>query len=659
LTGLLNGIVFLLVNGLVLFSCWQLSNFLLREQSSLSLRVVATIILSFAHATIVVLLLGVVFRFLNAWSVPLLSVLISALIVGLSRKWHQPFLRPAGQALSEMFSGRDYFLFIIAALFIVQALVLLLKVIWLPPHVWDVFVYHLPPAVEWYQQGFIPPVLDTSVARINGAPLGMTLLAYWFFIFFRDDFLVEMPMLLWALSLVPVSIAVMRQSGVSRSWSFKFAVLIFFLPIVLMQAVTNKDHLGLNIGLIAGLLFLAEFVRHRNYPLLVLAATAFGLVLGYKIAAPIHVIVALAMFLALLLFRDRSLLSDRQSRQMLLKTVGLSALVVVAISGYWYLRNLLVYGQLHGAYGTQLSAAGESLTGDSGAISVALGVFSNSGLFYSNLAGLLPRIFDYTYDYGADLVHISGFGPQFAAFGLLALVVAIGAFFSSRLRQQPVFLFSSVAVLLFVVLMFVNFNANSYRILSFFPMILIAYAGVLLYSSGWLESKWVSTTTSGMILLCLVWSGLTLLPPHYTNLLRLKSFISLDHDSRTSANFTNWFIRPRPSFYRIIDAVPVAEPIAYVTDRASYSEGEVGSDTWTYLYVDRHWQRKTHALHLPVYFDCGGTGECVTKPALKAFLIENQVSLLSSCKINRCLKIKDDALIEVLPGLYYFMGNGK
>ena len=657
MTGFLNGIIFLLVNGIVVFSCWQLSNFLLRKQPSLSLHVVATIILSFAHVTVVVLLLGVVFRFLNAWSVPLLSVLMSTLTLWLSRKWQQQFLHPGGQALSEMFSGRDYFLVIIAALFILQALVLLLKVIWLPPHIWDVFVYHLPPAVEWYQQGFIPPVLDTSVARINGAPLGMTLLAYWFFIFFRDDFLVEMPMLLWALSLMPVSIAVMRQSGVSRSWSFKFAVLIFFLPIVLMQGVTNKDHLGLNIGLIAGLLFLAEFIKHRYYPLLALASTSFGLVLGYKIAAPIHVVVALSMFSALLVFRHRSLLFDRQSRQMLLKTIALSALVVCVISGYWYLRNLLVYGQLHGAYGTQLSAAGEAITSDSGAVSVALGLFSNSGLFHSNLAGLLPRIFDYTNDYGADLVDISGFGPQFATFGLLALVVAIGAFFSARLRQQPVFLFSSVAVLLFVVLMFVNFNANSYRILSFFPMILIAYAGVLLHCSGWLESKWFSTVTSGVIVLCIAWSGLTLLPPHYTNLQRLKSFISLDHDSRTSANFTSWFIRPRPSFYRIIDAVPVDEPIAHITDRASYSAGEEGSDTWTYLYMDRHWQRKTHALHLPVYFDCGNKGECLTKPTLKAFLIEKQVSLLSSCKINRCLKIKDDDLIEILPGLYYFMGS--
>lgn len=658
MTGFLNGIVFLLVNGLMVLSCWQVSNFLLKQHPSLSMRVVATIILSFAHVTIVVLLLGVIFRYLNAWSVPLLSLLVSISTLVICRKYHRPFLQGVGQALSEMFSSRDYFLYVIAGLLMLQVLILLLKVIWLPPHIWDVFVYHLPPAVEWYQQGFIPPVLETSVNRINGAPLGMTVLAYWFFIFFRHDVLVEMPMLLWALSLVPVSIAVMRQSGVSRLWSFKFAVVIFFLPIVLMQGITSKDHLGLNIGLIAGLLFLAEFQKHRQYPLLALAATAFGLVLGYKIAAPIHILVALLMFSALLWFRQRSLLPDRQSRRMLFKTASLSAFLVFIVGGYWYVRNLVVYGRLHGAYGTQLSEVGESLANGSGALATALGSFKNSALLQSNLSEFLPRVFDYKNDYGADLVLISGFGPQFAAFGLLALAMAVAAFFNARWRQQPIFLLSSVAVLLFAVLMFVNFNANSYRILSFFPMVLIAYAGVLLYHSEWLEKKWFSRITSSMIVICVVWSGLTLLPPHYTNLLRLKAFISLDQESRTSANFTSWFVRPRPSFYRIMDAVPVAEPIAHVADRESHSAGEVGSDTWEYLYVDRHWQRKVYSLHLPVYFDCRANGECVTKPALKTFLMQNQVSLLSSCKINRCLQIKDDSLIEILPGLYYFLGDG-
>ena len=658
LTGLLNGLVFLLVNGLVVFSSWCLANYLLKDSQSLSLRVVAASILSFVHVTVVVLLLGVVVRYLNALSVPLLSLLVSVTVLFFCQAYRRPFIASFRHALTEVFSVRDYFLYVIVCLFFIQVIVLLAKVAWLPPHIWDVFVYHLPPAVEWFQQAYIPPVLDTTVNRINGAPLGMTVLAYWFFIFFRDDILVEMPMLLWALLLVPVSVAVLRQSGLSRSWSLKFAVLIFFLPIVIMQAVTVKDHLGLNVGFLAGLLFLAEFLIHGKQRLLLLAAAAFGLMLGYKIAAPMHILMALLVFSVLLWFRQRPLLIDRKQRLALLKTTGLSAIIVLVVSGYWYLRNLLVYGRLHGAYGTNLSETGESLAKDGGAVDAALSIFANSGLFRTNLGELLPRIFDYQYVYGADLVGISGYGPQFAAFGLLALLVAIGAFFNARLRQQPIFLLSSVAVLLFVALMFVNFNINSYRILSFFPMVLIAYAGVQLFHNGLLEQKWTRLVTNNIIVLSIVWSFLILLSPHYTNLLRLNEFISLDQESRTSANFTSWFVRPRPDFYRLMDNIPVAEPIAYVAYRGSYSPGEAAPDTWQYLYMDRNWQRKTYGLHLPEYFDCQENGHCKAKPALSTFLRKNKVSLLSSCKANRCLSLEGEKLLEIVPGLYYFLGGG-
>ena len=657
LTGLLNGSVFLLVNGFLILSCWQLSNYLLKEHQSLSLRVVATLILSFAHATFVVLLLGVVFRYLNVWSVPILSLLISLFAFFISRNYQRSFLQDTRQALSELYSTRNYFLYAITFLLVLQIAILMLKVLILPPHIWDAFVYHLPPAVEWYQQGFIPPVLETSVNRINGSPLGMTLLAYWFFIFFRDDFLVEMPMLLWALSLIPVSIAVMRQSGVSRLWSFKFAAVIFFLPIVLMQAITNKDHLGLNIAFIAGLLFLAEFIKNKQNVMVALAATALGLVAGYKIVAPIYVLITLLMFSALLWTRHRDLLVGRQHLARLVKTTGLSVLIALILGGYWYLRNLVVYGQLTGANLMHISATGERVAKETGVVEAFFQKSGYSEFIQTLLAEFLPRVFDYRSFYGADLVLISGFGPQFAAFGLLAMLIAIMAFFNARLRQQPIFLLSSVVILLFPVLMFLNFDDNSYRILSFFPMVLIAYAGVQLHCNEWLKKNAVSTVISSTIVLCMTWSSLTLLPPHYTNMLRFKAYLSLDHDSRTSANYSSWYIQPRPSFYRIMDVIPVSEPIAHVASRPRNIVGDEGMDTWKYLYMDRHWKRKTHSMHLPLYFDCLENGVCAPKPALKTFLKENKVSLLSSCETNRCLTIKDDAMIEVLPGLYYFLGN--
>jgi len=653
----LNGFVFLLVNGLVVVSSWCFANCTLKDTRSLSLRFVAAGIFSFVHITLVVLFLGVVVRSLNVFSVTLLSALVSVTVMFLCKAHRKPFFKVAREGLAQTFSGRDVFLYAAAGLFVRQVVVLLFKVAWFPPHIWDVFVYHLPPAVEWYQQGSIPPVLETDVNRINGAPLGMTALAFWFFIFFRDDVLVEMPMLLWALMLVPVSIAVLRQSGVSRPWALKFAVLIFFLPIVIMQANTVKDHLGLNVGFIAGLMFLAEFLKDRDERFLIPAAAAFGLALGYKIAAPVHVAVALLVFLVLFWARHRSTLFERQHLKPLLKGAAWSALIVIAVGGYWYLRNLVVYGRLHGAYGTTISEAGQSVASDAGALDKALNMFAHSGLFIRNLEQFLPRIFDYQNSYGADLVGISGFGPQFAAFGWLALVAACVAVFSRRLRQQPVFLLSSVAVCLFIVFMFVNWNVNNYRILSFFPMILIAYAGVQAYASGMLETAPARVVMNFVILFSIIWTFCAVLAPQYTNLLTFREFMSLDREAQTSANYTSWFVRPRPSFYRFLDEVPVTEPIAYVADRESRTEGEAGIDIWQYLYMDRNWQRKTYSLHLPVYFDCGDNGQCTAREDLKTFLRSHQVSLLSSCKTNRCLEIKDDKLVEIVPGLYYFLGG--
>ena len=61
----LNLLVFLLVNGLVVYSAWCLATTLLKDTPSLSLRIVAAGILSFTHATLVVLFLGVIVRTLN------------------------------------------------------------------------------------------------------------------------------------------------------------------------------------------------------------------------------------------------------------------------------------------------------------------------------------------------------------------------------------------------------------------------------------------------------------------------------------------------------------------------------------------------------------------------------------------------------------------
>ena len=653
-----NWALFLVVNGLALYSAYCFSGYFLKRSLSpdmpaLSLGIAATGILYFAHITLIVLFLGVVLKYLNLHSVIIASVALSMMLVYRFRGDSQPFAQPLKQALGRIAGSRDVFLYLVVLIFIIQVFILIAKVVILPPHIWDVFAYHLTPAVEWFQQGMIPPVLDTPVKRINAQPLGMTILGYWYFIFFRDDFLVELPQLLWALLLVPVSYAVMRVSDVSENWSRKFSVLIFFIPIVLMQAVTAKDHLGLNVGFFSALLFIFLFLRNRDHRLLLLAASAFGLSLGYKLSSPPYLIITMAYTFIFILLGHKQLLTDSNERAALIKTFFLSGLIMVLIGGYWYIRNLVVYDSLMGAL---------SVKGEPTAITAAI---EKQARFYDwisfdtlikNINDAIPRIFDYQAFYGADLPLSSGFGPQFSAFGIFAIIAAIVSLFIKRYRSHPSNFIAWTAVTLIVAYFVFYYSNNNYRLFSFLPMIMIAYAAIVLNWLGVFRSRLSVSVINVVIVVSIGWNLFHILPPSYTNVLALKEFVSLDAGHRTSANYTRWF-NIRPSMYKLIGDFPASEPIAYISKFGKNFSWEVPEDTWSYLYFDRNWERRIKYLNQDKNIVCNENLICRSTDEMRATLIENKISLVSTCKVNMCLKLMDPEFVELVPGLYYFKGR--
>ena len=646
-----NWLLFLLINALIVYSAYGAAAWFNRKEPSLATLVVATGIICYAQITITILFLGVVLQYLNEWSLILANVLVSGVLIYVLREMRKPLLQPATEALQQLMVRRERFLWLIVLLFAIQLIILVGKVVMLPPHIWDVFFYHLTPAVEWYQQGRIPLAIDTPAPHMNHVPLGMTVLSYWFFIFFHDDFLVELPMLLWALLLVPLIYTILRKAAVRPAWSLKFALLVFFIPIVLMQSITSKDHLGLNISLIAGLLFLANFLQTREYRQLILAALAFGLMLGYKSVAPVFLVVAAVLFLYLLYETQREVFSNRAERRQLIKTAGLSAVVLFAVGGYWYIKKLIFGGQL---FGFLLPPQPVQYTDK-----VGHARFGLEGILI-NIQQFLPRVFDYRAPYGADLVGISGFGPQFAAFGLLALVVAIGALFSRRERARPGFLIVATATVLFLLFLLPQYstNANSYRILSFLPMVMIAYAGILLHRNGFLNHRIPATVINGMMVAAIVWNMYNILPPQYTNPLRLKEFLSMDAAYRTSGNYTKWFAIHRPDMYHLLSTMPAEETIAIVSAPEFIALfPETGRQTWSYPYYDRHWRRKLVYFYQQGYLDCDQQRHCKPTERLKQQLHRRHIALVSACHANICAQLVDPDFVELAPGLFFYRGQ--
>ncbi len=650
----LNWLLFIFVNGLALYASRSLTAFLNRSDRSFALSLVTTGVIYLAQITLLVIILGAVFQHLDRTTLMACSVGLSTILITAFRRRRRPFLADLRYAWKGLSRDSDTFLKILSLLFVIQAVLLLAKAAWIPPHIWDVFYYHLAPAVEWYQQGMIPLAIDTPAQHMNRVPLGMSVLSYWFFIFFEDDLLVNLPQTLWALMIAPLTYSLLRLGQVNRSWSAKFAIATFFIPFVLMQAITSKDHLGLTVSFLTGVLMLASYLQRHDSRLLVTAGLAFGLTLGYKSASLAMLAVTLAFFLIFLFARRREILAIEAKRRALITSAGIGSLLALMIGGFWYLRRLLT-----GSVTTPLPPArsiAEATAGGGGEAAR----FSLAAIQH-NVQEFIYRIFDLRGAYTADLIGISGFGPQFVSFGLIALFGASLAIFLRRSYRRPEFLFIVTVTVLFVLFLISNYSANinSYRILIFMPIVMIAYACIMLFRRGWLRVPAIAFGVNLLLLVCVVWDLLVTLPPPLTNQREFKAFITAPAAYQTSGTYNQWFSLQRPDFHRLLDALPTSTVIAIVSPpqfNQLFRKGQ--AETWSYPYYDRHWQR-----HLAYFKDRGDlrcdAARLVCQPTdqFKAGLLKANIQLVSSCPTNRCVGLQDPDFFEITPGFYYF--NGK
>jgi len=651
--------LFILVNGLAIKSSYSAAAFLNRSDRSFALSAVTTGVIYLAVITATIMVLGTIFQAIDRTTVASVSAAISVAMIIVFRRKRRPFHSEIAHAWMVLRREGDIFLYLLVAIFLLQAIILIVKVAWLPPHVWDVFYYHITPAVEWYQRGEIPLTLDVAAQNMNRVPLGGTVLSYWFFIFFGDDFLVNLPQTLWALLLVPITYLLGRLGGVGRAWAIKFAILVFFIPFVLMQAITCKDHLALTASFLAGVIMLCQYLRNQDYRMLITAGIAFALTLGYKRAAPAFLAVALVLFLILLWINRGRIFAHGRQLQGLAVAAVISVVSAFLVSGFWIYRGI-VSGRSAIVLPPRQGIASDAASAAAAAGAHAHGRFSLDALVY-NAKAFFGRVLDFHGAYTADLSRISGFGPQFTVFGLVALFFAVVIVFRRREYRRPELLAVLVGLALFGAFLITNYNANtnSYRILVFLPIIMIGYAGVLLWRLRCLQSRWSGGMVNIAMLICVLWSMLTVLPPALTNPMQFKAYVTAPSSYQTTGTYTQFFSLFRPDFYRVLAAMPASEPVGIVSPplfNKLFRKGQI--ETWSYPYYDRNWERRLVYFHDRDILKCNPANlTCLPSPQLKADLEKKQIHLVSTCPTNRCVVLNDPDFYELAPGFYYFRGR--
>ncbi|UCH95895.1 MAG: hypothetical protein JSV88_03355 [Candidatus Aminicenantes bacterium] len=320
------------------------------KESNFSEQLLTTFLVYISQITFSVLFLGVVVKNLGILWILLLNGAISFLIIFMLRKTiresiHQSYKKILNFS-SDIFRAKDFLLYLFIFLFVIQIVLLLIKIYYLPPHVWDVFAYHLHPVAEWTQQNMIPSSIDSPVTRMNRNPMGSRLLHFWCLKFTNDIRWIELPQFIYGLLLVLASYSILLKLKVQKNVALRYAILIYFIPLVLIESRTCQDHLVLNsLTLMAALYFINVFYEKR-YSSIIFLSLALGLLLGTKISSPQIIFV---FFLALLLSKgwNRVQVAGFLNKNKIQILLGL--LVILLLGGYWFFKSGLIWRSYLGA----------------------------------------------------------------------------------------------------------------------------------------------------------------------------------------------------------------------------------------------------------------------------------------------------------------------
>lgn len=647
-------ISFILLNLAVIFSAHLLADRYFRE-ASLSLQLVTAFMFYVFQVSAVMLVLGRVLNTLAVSWVALVNLVISGVVVFLLRKEIGPSTTAFGKRFSgfwrEILGSRDYGLYLLLILMGVQVTALLIKIYYLPPHVGDVLTYHLHPLVDWFQQGKVTAEVSTPVWRANINPLGAKFWHLWIVIFLEDITWIELPQMVFGIFLSITVYALLVKLTVSRINAVKYAILIYFMPAVLLQSRSCQDHLILVCCTFMAILYFVEVVYEKQDRQLILLAVSFALLLSIKKHSGL---VIGAMFPALLLSRGLDFAQIKEffqrnwqrllvgfaiiagyniyflarskslQRALMLKTkhsylkflVPFAAALVVFLLLRWLAKKLPVKEFSRKHRGIPITAGvlvllalgygvikyrtflAPFFTGHTTPVSLKNHSFEKeypafNSKIMKNLLSFPFRIKDiglYT-SYTPDVLQKSGFGIQFFAFGLLGFILLTPLWLFKKTYRNSIMGFLIIfSVFLLLGYFFIYFSWANYRNFIFFGV-----TGIMLWAflaQKVLVKKHLIYFIDLLLVGMVVFNGIVCYYEGNMQPQQWKTVLTAaDPAERTTIRFATFTNRPGMKGWRFIGRhLAPGEPIGF----------SGGEDTMTFPYFDNRLQRRVYYInHLP------------------------------------------------------------
>jgi hypothetical protein len=293
-------------------------------------------LLTVANVVLLSLLLAAASTY-TATAVALGSAIVAALSVGakLATRGRWVPRRVPSIRLHHPRTPEEWVAGILCLLVLVHLLVRAVLSIRLVPYGFDALSYHLA-AVGWLvQDGRLPDAADGIL--LAGYPLSGELLAAWPAILLHDDVFSRLPQILTALLGGVATLGLARGIGASRPASVIAGCLFVLTPAVLAQVSTAYVDVTAAAFTVATYCFVIRWVgtavgfKQRLF----LGGLAGGLAMGTKTTGALVVAAACIAILVV---------AARRPPDAAVPSAVLFMITAAAAGGFWYVRNLLVYG---------------------------------------------------------------------------------------------------------------------------------------------------------------------------------------------------------------------------------------------------------------------------------------------------------------------------